>query len=436
MKTINLFIIALFFPLQINAVDPLTFSAARNCSAYNAAEKNWVELKQGDMVESRNSVMFGRLTGISASSHIVMSITKEDKELAVYAKDLKPGAAANSFASDIFIDYPEDIINNEPPFETKLIGFVQEMWVPGYYSKILENRNREDLLYYEPYILESVDILPDYENWYDVPFNNIQNGRSMFYNAVIQIGFDNFFIVKDITKEEYGYTVTCIEAAQNGRNYAQGFNWSLIEKNTLFDLILIIDGDFLDIFVNNTDNYFGTLVKVKREFIAQYQNLIGYNDCDLGNIVWPQRSSKQFKPGEICIALENIKIREGPETAGIIINILERSSELTVLEVGNTESIGDITSPWVKVRTNTGTIGWCHGIYLMKVRVESILQDNNNASLGGKSSPLTLLLARSVQGTQKTFWDTYLYMIFISAGSLLAAGIILFLVIQKIKDSL
>ena len=63
-------------------------------------------------------------------------------------------------------------------------------------------------------------------------------------------------------------------------------------------LFLHLDGDYLDIYADGNEILLGTFVKVKREFIKQYQSLIKTNTCDLTNVIWPSRKdgSRHFTP--------------------------------------------------------------------------------------------------------------------------------------------
>jgi type IV secretory pathway component VirB8 len=50
----------------------------------------------------------------------------------------------------------------------------------------------------------------------------------------------------------------------------------------------------MDIYVDGNDILLGTFVKVKREFIKQYQSLIKTNTCDLTNVQWPRRKANKI----------------------------------------------------------------------------------------------------------------------------------------------
>jgi len=68
-------------------------------------------------------------------------------------------------------------------------------------------------------------------------------------------------------------------------------------------LYLYLDGDYMDIYVDGKDLHLGTLVKVKKEFIEEYQSLIRNNTCNLSRITsWPKRAdgSMDYPPPSLA----------------------------------------------------------------------------------------------------------------------------------------
>ncbi|MDR0322762.1 MAG: hypothetical protein LBI28_14805, partial [Treponema sp.] len=131
-------------------------------------------------------------------------------------------------------------------------------------------------------------------DWYDSSQGDIQNGRAMFYNAVIKLGRETHFAVKNIIKTEYGYRVDCIESTWDDRYSYSSFTesqfWNRYKPGDAMTLFLYLDGDYLDIYVDGNDILLGRFVKVGREFIRQYQSLIKTNTCDLSRVQLPRRA--------------------------------------------------------------------------------------------------------------------------------------------------
>jgi hypothetical protein len=90
------------------------------------------------------------------------------------------------------------------------------------------------------------------------------------------------------------------------------FDWSNYtgSKTTL---LLYVDGEYMDIYMGDTDHKFGTVVRVKEEFIVQYESLMETNTCDLANVIWPRRAdgSMDYPPPD---GVQLADITEQPET--------------------------------------------------------------------------------------------------------------------------
>jgi len=87
------------------------------------------------------------------------------------------------------------------------------------------------------------------------------------------------------------------------------FNWDLCTGETV-TMILHVDGEYMDIYINGTDlqHKFGTIVRVKEEFIRQYQYLIKNGNCDLTNVQWPRRAD-----GSMDYSLPTPSVPEEPK---------------------------------------------------------------------------------------------------------------------------
>jgi hypothetical protein len=132
---------------------------------------------------------------------------------------------------------------------------------------------------------------------------------------MIYAGIHNTFLVKNIFKAEYGYKVTCLGPYEIYPKAGPSFDWSAYPGGEV-NLLLYVDGEYIDMYFNDTEHKFGTLVRVKEEFIRQYESLMETNTCDLTNVVWPRRAdgSMDYPPPQPTQAA----VTEQPETADII----------------------------------------------------------------------------------------------------------------------
>jgi hypothetical protein len=67
------------------------------------------------------------------------------------------------------------------------------------------------------------------------------------------------------------------------------------------------------------------------------------------------------------VTTENLRLRETATIFSLSLTTLPKGTDVEVLETGATETIGGITAPWVKVRTENGLINWCFSGYLKEL---------------------------------------------------------------------
>jgi len=217
-----------------------------------------------------------------------------EKLISLYAHD--------AFASDIAINHSREN---------------KELWVPSYYADVLNSRKRDTLIGFESSWLpwESIDDFTGevLENWH-TRYNINYNGEVMFYNAAIRLTLNDYcFMVKDIQKTDYGYQLVCIRARyiKGGRILGSNFNWSYVKDDEYFSLLMVEDGDYLDLYVDNFSQKFGSLIKIRQEFAKQFELLIKTNTCDLTSVQWPRRADGSIDyPFPTLNALEEDKQSE------------------------------------------------------------------------------------------------------------------------------
>lgn len=64
------------------------------------------------------------------------------------------------------------------------------------------------------------------------------------------------------------------------------------------------------------------------------------------------------------VAADNLRLRENPSLDSDKTGLILKGETVTVLEVGEKETIDSMESVWVKVRTTDGKEGWSFGGYL------------------------------------------------------------------------
>ena len=71
----------------------------------------------------------------------------------------------------------------------------------------------------------------------------------------------------------------------------------------------------------------------------------------------------------IFFATDNLNIRESSGVSGKQLSMAKKGSTLNVIEVGRKETIDGITAPWVRVRLEDGTEGWCFAGYITAKKI-------------------------------------------------------------------
>jgi len=271
-------------------------------------------LEKDSIVTCRNRINYSQNLTEDFSFSISILLLKDGREYWTEAEKLIPMYTHDVFSPDIAINHSREN---------------KELWVPYYYAEVLHSRERDTLIDFESSWLpweviyeRTGEVLDNWHMSYSINYN----GEVMFYNAAIRLTMSNrCLMVKDIQKIEHGYRVVCFttDYLDFGQDAGSNFNnWSFVKHLKYFTLFIVEDGDFLDLYVNNISQQFGTLIKIRQEFAKQFELLIKTNTCDLTNVQWPRRADvysdlnfnsffnakkedKQPEPIELSVDTEN-----------------------------------------------------------------------------------------------------------------------------------
>jgi len=225
--------------------------------------------------------------------------------------------------------------------------------------------------------------------WYE-EYNSTWAGFFVF-NAVLGFGRHWALIVNNIEKKEYGYIVRCKESEWNNIPALKmpTIEWDYLQGKQEFNLIIYIDGDYVDLYVDSNENKMGTFVFVTNEFIKQFNNLIKTDTCDLTNVQWPKRAegSTGSSPPPLYMinystthrTLDALRLRDAASTASELVATMPKGTEVQVVEIGSVATIGGITAPWVKVVSSTWYTGWCFSGYLEEVEKPETVNNTDSA---------------------------------------------------------
>jgi len=145
-------------------------------------------------------------------------------------------------------------------------------------------------------------------------------------------------------------------------------------EGNIYRLILKIDGDYMDIFVDDDAESIATLIGVDEHFGMSIIGFFRGSMVDLSRIVWPRRAdgTMDFPPPGIDMSsfdathatTVRLRVRDAPSASSLIATTLDLSAEVQVLETGPVETIGGTTAPWVRLLAENGFTGWAFSGFL------------------------------------------------------------------------
>lgn len=75
-------------------------------------------------------------------------------------------------------------------------------------------------------------------------------------------------------------------------------------------------------------------------------------------------SAGRYSAGSVHYASDNLNIRSEPNLQAQKVGLIPKGQSLTLIETGQAAHIDGITAPWVRVRLQDGTEGWCFSGYI------------------------------------------------------------------------
>ena len=272
-------------------------------------------------------------------------------------------------------------------------------WIPSYYYELLESKNiKSDLLKYESYWKSFQNPTEEYLlTWFD--FFKIQKyyfGDFYFvsYGKHVYNDIDFFAYLEEVSDTRIVYNVQKMYSHyfdyKDGTIYNQPDFLPLFQKETPYKIILIIDGNYMKMYIDEVSEkkLFQTLVCTSSEACNQIENWIKGESKDLSKVVMPKYSNfstqvevektnvSNVSINKTMTVNENLKLRSGEATSTQVLTVMSAGTKVKILELGKAETIDGINSNWVKVEVQSdakdrdgkpikaGTVGWCYGGYL------------------------------------------------------------------------
>ncbi len=374
-KTISIFIL-LFLNLALFAQEPVFF--LKKDSILTNMDLDEKSFKQGEKFYFKYNK---RGFGVDID---------EPLEISIFLYNTSDNDRYNVPINDVYLE----------KYDYKIkVNVKNSYWIPSYYYTLLESKNiKSDLLKYESYWKTFDNPTEGYLlTWFD--FFKVQRFYFDDYYFVsfgknVYNDIDFFAYLEEVSDTKIVYNVQKMYSHffdyKEGTIYNQPDYLPLFEKPTPYKIIMIIDGDYMKMYIDEVSekNLFQTLIRTSPEACNQIEKWIKGKSNDLSNVVMPKHSNSSTQVevektnvsnvsiNKTMTVNENLKLRSGEATTTQILTVMSAGTKVKILELGKAETIDGINSNWVKVEVqldakdrdgkaiNAGTVGWCYGGYL------------------------------------------------------------------------
>jgi len=316
-------------------------------------------LKEGSIVSGIGAGNFE--TVIEGNTYLINTIIVNNQRYRIQTEMILP---ANS----------DDFFN-----DTWISEFNKSFWILNGYLKALISINRESFNSIEEKYINGFSTLNralgkfSEGEWYNLAM--IQKCLEI-NNVTIHAGgfIKRDFWITNILNINNGYRVTVYDPSDSFGLNIRGINDSYLWNPILFpnnrrsyDLLLVLDNDYLDMYLESQDKRLATFVKVDKVIVDVLNNILKNNNADLSKIsFWPRRADGTMDyPPPIDMSsyrpthrvTDNLRLRDSANTTSLIVTTLPKNTEVQVIETGANTTINNITAPWVKVISSTGFTG-------------------------------------------------------------------------------
>jgi hypothetical protein len=259
-------------------------------------------------------------------------------------------------------------------------------WILQYYLDVLLSKNRDTLYQYEKIFIDAYnDPQMHWElgEWYASYDAVCQDSLFFTQTSILVGGFitQDLWITNTIRLENgYKFTVKLFDIDPNTERkyYFNKYTSKIPIDRSLFDIILIRDGKYIDMYLDTLDTYLARYVQVDKTIVNEVTTLIKTNTCDLSKITsWPRRvdGGMDYPQPDMSsyrathITTDRLRLRKAPDVSAQTVTTLEKGAEVQVLETGEEAVIDGIRAPWFKVLDGTaGYKGWCFSGYLREIK--------------------------------------------------------------------
>jgi hypothetical protein len=237
------------------------------------------EIQEGSIVKGHRGIQFSSMKNVYENI-LFQLILYNNKRMLVYADSIIP-------------------LETQDLFDNKLLYNSERFLISSFFVNALQSNNREIVyLHDKPAFDDYLVLLEEGEyklDWWDIvsAHKNLTITQTSFtFRSDAKRPSD--LLIKNIEKTEEGYIVT-VKESTDYQAINKWWNWPNPKEHELFTILLVPDGDFIDLYLGNKDRLIDTFVFVDKEFTVQLDNLIRVeilkNPVDLTRITWPRRAN-------------------------------------------------------------------------------------------------------------------------------------------------
>jgi len=258
----------------------------------------------------------------------------------------------------------------------------ERKWIISYYLDIIRSQDRNTFLSYEKSWINS--LIEDMKhsialgefnlinkNWYN-ELQFIVNFESLvFLDAVVIMGgFDRRpFFITNIESYSNGYRLTLSGDSYfmvpTFGDFSTRLAFPLRSEQTMFKIIFIPDGDYMDVYLNDLNSYFYSFALVNSDFTDELFNLVENNTIDISRIIWPRRAdgSMDYPPPsgvdlsrtyERIDFSNNVYFSNEEEIENTVINEITNGTDKVIFNKEN--EVGFTLSFWVWIVVGVGAV--------------------------------------------------------------------------------
>jgi hypothetical protein len=244
-------------------------------SSFNKSQDALFEIEKSIKIKlSERPFVFRKLTN-NVEDMILGTFIYNNEEYYIDCADLVP---LNTF--DTFdLSFISDLNSN-----------TRKTWVPAYYIAVLQSQDRDTILTFDKFWRE-------FEPWIQGGgviewFDYFTPSEFSICNSVLVKDIHISMMIKDIKKTNNGYAVTVKFARKDWEKFkTDDLNWDSVKEKEFFDMILCIDGEYMDVYLDDMEHKLTTFALVNQIFLKELKSLVENNKkADLSKVHFPHRA--------------------------------------------------------------------------------------------------------------------------------------------------